>query len=613
MHFPPTTTDLRYSENSSERECFDSEKFHDVKMSSNMKSSSLWPDCDPLGEVGALDEICNTSLEHNSSTDVTKRHDDLAKLTLIPEEDLKKENSPVEYAAWTTQASTAMAENFTTTPKANAFEQDCTSEHFQQLCGNFCSEKTAESEISDVLRRTCQACHKPIVDKYILEVSGLLWHEACAECATCRIKLPTSCFVANGKLYCKTHYQNVCKRCAGCGLQISSKEFIIRIKGTLYVYHMSCLSCVTCKKLLQPAMEYHVYDQNSMLEPHKRLQCDVCWENHSNQHESTASYLPISNESTPATMMSTSPGVSSDLVESVLSPKSSTCPMTPKSDDDDILSSDNESTSGHLNSSKYDGGEGRKNSRDDDDSLKDNKKSKRPRTILNANQRRTFKTAFDLTPKPCRKVRETLAKDTGLTARVVQVWFQNQRAKVKKLAKRQQSQEAAAMKAREDFGIHGFDPLTPMSHQIQTILPGTDILIDPMYSQFHPHHHAPFQGQLLRPHVPWEANHREIPMYPTPFPNSTNQYQEIAGPPPNVTMATAMHDVSNQQVLPNMVDHDNGYHGNIRVQEIFSKINHGDVHHTSPGPVQGCLQHCGADAANPIDHLFSMQNNYFTS
>ena len=84
---------------------------------------------------------------------------------------------------------------------------------------------------------------------------------------------------------------------------------------------------------------------------------------------------------------------------------------------------------------------------------------KRPRTILTAAQRRQFKASFDISPKPCRKVlhkvlsfpcyyfsnlrtfvpfqvREQLGKETGLSVRVVQVWFQNQRAKMKKMQRR---------------------------------------------------------------------------------------------------------------------------------------------------------------------------------
>lgn len=46
---------------------------------------------------------------------------------------------------------------------------------------------------------------------------------------------------------------------------------------------------------------------------------------------------------------------------------------------------------------------------------------KRPRTILTTQQRRAFKASFEISPKPCRKVREALAKDTGLSVRIVQV------------------------------------------------------------------------------------------------------------------------------------------------------------------------------------------------
>lgn len=61
---------------------------------------------------------------------------------------------------------------------------------------------------------------------------------------------------------------------------------------------------------------------------------------------------------------------------------------------------------------------------------------KRPRTILTSTQRRQFKASFEMSPKPCRKIREALAKDTGLSVRVVQVWFQNQRAKMKKIQRK---------------------------------------------------------------------------------------------------------------------------------------------------------------------------------
>ncbi|KAK3605282.1 hypothetical protein CHS0354_001400 [Potamilus streckersoni] len=90
---------------------------------------------------------------------------------------------------------------------------------------------------------------------------------------------------------------------------------------------------------------------------------------------------------------------------------------------------------------------------DDSDSYEDESDSgkppKRPRTILTTSQRRKFKAAFELNPKPCRKVRESLASETGLSVRVVQVWFQNQRAKVKKINRRQ-NQENQSKNGKKD-------------------------------------------------------------------------------------------------------------------------------------------------------------------
>ena len=61
--------------------------------------------------------------------------------------------------------------------------------------------------------------------------------------------------------------------------------------------------------------------------------------------------------------------------------------------------------------------------------------NKRPRTTITARQMEVLKEAYKNSPKPARHVREQLAQDTGLDMRVVQVWFQNRRAKEKRLKK----------------------------------------------------------------------------------------------------------------------------------------------------------------------------------
>uniref|UniRef100_A0A8R1DUD0 Uncharacterized protein n=1 Tax=Caenorhabditis japonica TaxID=281687 RepID=A0A8R1DUD0_CAEJA len=61
--------------------------------------------------------------------------------------------------------------------------------------------------------------------------------------------------------------------------------------------------------------------------------------------------------------------------------------------------------------------------------------NKRPRTTISAKSLETLKQAYQTSSKPARHVREQLAAETGLDMRVVQVWFQNRRAKEKRLKK----------------------------------------------------------------------------------------------------------------------------------------------------------------------------------
>ena len=65
-----------------------------------------------------------------------------------------------------------------------------------------------------------------------------------------------------------------------------------------------------------------------------------------------------------------------------------------------------------------------------------------------------LKEAYKTSPKPARHVREQLAQDTGLDMRVVQVWFQNRRAKEKRLKK-------DAGRARWGQYFRGLKPTSP--------------------------------------------------------------------------------------------------------------------------------------------------------
>uniref|UniRef100_A0A3P8UFC8 LIM homeobox transcription factor 1, alpha n=1 Tax=Amphiprion percula TaxID=161767 RepID=A0A3P8UFC8_AMPPE len=214
--------------------------------------------------------------------------------------------------------------------------------------------------------------------RFLLRVTDGLWHEECVRCAACGDALRNSCFLRDRKLYCKRDYAALfAVRCGGCSEAVSPAELVMRAGAA--VFHLRCFTCSVCSCRLQTG-------QRCVLREGQLL----C--------------------------------ARDDYHQGLASPTSSD---TGKSEDDE----EEEEESGRVS--------GRQVRSEDVDS----KRPKRPRTILTTQQRRTFKASFEVSSKPCRKVRETLAAETGLSVRVVQVWFQNQRAKMKKLARRQQQQE----------------------------------------------------------------------------------------------------------------------------------------------------------------------------
>uniref|UniRef100_A0A8C6RS31 LIM homeobox transcription factor 1 alpha n=1 Tax=Nannospalax galili TaxID=1026970 RepID=A0A8C6RS31_NANGA len=169
-------------------------------------------------------------------------------------------------------------------------------------------------------------------------------------------------------------------KCGGCFEAIAPNEFVMRAQKS--VYHLSCFCCCVCERQLQKGDEF-VLKEGQLL----------CKGDYEKERELLSLVSPAASDSG-------------------------------KSDDEESLC---KSAHGAGKGASEDG--------------KDHKRPKRPRTILTTQQRRAFKASFEVSSKPCRKVRETLAAETGLSVRVVQVWFQNQRAKMKKLARRQQQQQ----------------------------------------------------------------------------------------------------------------------------------------------------------------------------
>ena len=55
----------------------------------------------------------------------------------------------------------------------------------------------------------CMGCGLVIKDQYIYKVlPDMQWHESCLKCSECDCKLEenSTCFVKNGKAYCKNDY-----------------------------------------------------------------------------------------------------------------------------------------------------------------------------------------------------------------------------------------------------------------------------------------------------------------------------------------------------------------------------------------------------------------------
>ncbi|KAM7369483.1 hypothetical protein PAMP_013750 [Pampus punctatissimus] len=283
-------------------------------------------------------------------------------------------------------------------------------------------------------------------------------------------------------------------KCSGCLENIAPTQFVMRAVGS--VYHLNCFSCCVCERQLCKGDEF-VLKEGQLL-------CKSDYEKE----------------------------------QDLLSPDNSD---SDKSEDEDL----------HVKSEKYTAGQGKGS-----DDSKDPRRPKRPRTILTTQQRRAFKASFEVSSKPCRKVRETLAAETGLSVRVVQVWFQNQRAKMKKLARRQQQQQEQHNSQRLGQEVISGCMEGLLSSYSGSLPPNQQQLV----TMEHAYNTDPFQQGLTPPQMPGDH---------------MNPYGD-----------TIFHDIDSDTSLTSLSDC------------FMSTPDVGSLH---------------ARVGNPIDRLYSMQTSYFAS
>ncbi|KAK0425618.1 hypothetical protein QR680_009291 [Steinernema hermaphroditum] len=341
----------------------------------------------------------------------------------------------------------------------------------------------------------CAACQRQITDRFILRVHpNLEFHAACLKCQKCFQSLDEKCtaFVRNGETYCRDDYLSLFgTKCVRCERVFDRQDLVMRARNL--VFHVDCFTCFSCDRHLAPGEEYVVKEDELYCrpdcdpltaEPSSAKTTDLfvrdedeCWD--------TSTLGSLENHATPPL--------------SIKSPKSEEMPGYPLHN-----SSGSSAGSGSSGGSKK---------------SKKDKQTTRVRTVLNENQLRMLKACYAQNSRPDAIEKERLVEMTGLTARVIRVWFQNKRCKDKKRQVEMKSRMAAAEKDRTltNVRLHGIGPLvasSPASHHDQHLGGIAPLEI----------HHFPQNPGL------WDPSLGAEPLPPPPYPpNMMNGFDELSG------------------------------------------------------------------------------------
>ncbi|CAH1125159.1 unnamed protein product [Ceutorhynchus assimilis] len=311
----------------------------------------------------------------------------------------------------------------------------------------------------------CAGCGIKITDRYYLQAVEKRWHAQCLQCSQCRNTLDgdITCFSREGNIYCKKDYYRLfgMKRCARCQDNILSSELVMRAREL--VFHVHCFSCEICNAPLTKGdqfgmrgcsvlcrLHFEVPPSSGMFPVHGFSEKGYMPPFPSPEFHSHQSTLP---PQIPPSSLEASVGKSSFFNgQTGAPPRQKGRPRKRKPKDLEGMTANLDLNQEYLDIpyGRSPGTPGLHGS---------SQRTKRMRTSFKHHQLRTMKSYFAINHNPDAKDLKQLSQKTGLPKRVLQVWFQNARAKWRRMMLKQEGksvgEKCSGSESMSDMDIYG--------------------------------------------------------------------------------------------------------------------------------------------------------------